>query len=98
MDHLSGLLTGASAPSVRVQRAGNSKVLPLPAELARQNNVDLGEVYTVEVAGDDVIYHRRDAHGVTIHGTGSGRYGVIDDADVMAAPQRSSIPPPDWDM
>ncbi len=90
-----GIRTGAS---VRVQRNGNSKVLPLPAELARAQHVQLGEVYTVEVAGDDVIYHRTNGSRVELSGSGSARYGAVPDAEVMAAPQRANVPPLDWDF
>ena len=59
LDFVTGLVTAATAPVVRVQRIGNSKVLPLPAELAHQIHADVGQVYNVEIAGDDIIYHRR---------------------------------------
>lgn len=83
---------------VRVQRNGNSKVLPLPAEMARSQHVELGEVYTVEIAGQDVIYHRASASQVQLHGSGGGRFGVVPDAEVTAASQRASVPPLDWDF
>lgn len=98
MDYVSSFVTATTAPAVRIQRNGNSKVLPLPAELARQINADFGEVYSVEILGDDVIYHRRDTHQVSIHGTGDNRFGVISEDDVMPAPQRDSVPPLDWDF
>lgn len=91
-----GFMTG---PPVRVQRNGNSKVLPLPAELARSLHVELGEVYTVELAGDDVIYHRTSGGSrVSMHGSGGNRFGVVPDSEVMAAPQRASVPALDWDF
>lgn len=98
MDFVTGLTSATTAPAVRVQRNGNSKVLPLPAGLARQIQADFGEVYSVEIAGDDVIYHRRDTHRVSIHGAGDSRFGVISEDDVMAAPQRASVPPLDWNF
>ncbi len=43
--------------AVKVTRSGNSKMLPVPAELARVAHADIGDAYTVEVLGDDIIYH-----------------------------------------
>lgn len=98
MEFVTGLVSAQAGPAVRVQRNGNSKVLPVPAELARRFDVDLGEIYVVEVIGDDFIYHRRDAHSVAIHDSGSDRYGVIAENDIMPVPQRASVPPLDWDF
>ncbi len=97
MDEFMGFM--AAAPPVRVQRNGNSKVLPLPAVIARSLQVELGEVYTVEIAGDDVIYHRTTGSSrVVMHGNGTDRFGIVPDEEVMAAPQQSTLPPLDWDF
>lgn len=97
-----GFSTGlimAPAQRVRVQRNGNSKVLPVPAELARTAAVELGETYTVELAGDDVIYHRTSAGSdVRMFGEGTGRFGVVSEDEVVGVPARSSVRPLDWDF
>lgn len=98
MEFVTGLVSAQSSPAVRVQRSGNSKMLPLPAELARTLGVDLGEIYTVEAIGEDLIYRRRDSRAVVLRGSGADRHGLINEADIMAAPQRASVPPLDWDF
>lgn len=91
-------LLDRKSPRVKVQRNGNSKVLPVPADIARDLGVDLGATFTVEVAGDDVIYHRSKENEVTFHGAGEARYAVIPDSGVVTAPQRASTPALDWDF
>lgn len=88
----------STGPPVRVQRNGNSKVLPIPAELARSEHVHLGELFTVQVAGDDVIYHRTSSSGVQTHGSGAERFGVVPDSAVASAPQHASVAPLTWDF
>ena len=91
-----GLITSAARP-VTLQRNGNSRVLPVPAELVRAADIDFGDAFTVQVVGDDIVFHR--AHGnVALLGSGANRVGVIDDANVFGAPQYSTVPPLDgWD-
>ncbi|MDN4161081.1 AbrB/MazE/SpoVT family DNA-binding domain-containing protein [Nocardioides abyssi] len=96
MDQSLGFMT--SAPSVRVQRNGNSRVLPIPADLARRAHADLRDIYDVELVGEDIIYRRHGAHQVSTQGTGGGRIGMIPTSAVTPAPQRSSVPPLDWDF
>lgn len=99
MSGFSTSLGAVTAPRVRVQRNGNSKVLPLPAELARSAEVDFGETYTVELAGDDVIYHRTNPRsGVQMRGEGSDRFGVVPDDEVMGVPTRNNVRPLDWNF
>lgn len=90
----------ATSSPVRVQRAGNSRVLPLPAELARVHGVDFGDLFTVEFIGEDeVVYHRATATAVQLQGTGRDRFGVVPDCEVMPSPvQRVGVPPLDWDF
>jgi hypothetical protein len=60
--------------------------------------VGVGKVYTVEIAGDDVVYHRATGSQVQMHGSGADRFGAVPDSEVMAAPQRASVPALDWDF
>lgn len=84
-------------PAVRVQRNGNSKVLPVPADLARERHAELGDVYTVEAVGDAIVYRRQAPEALNFAGTGSSRVALLDDDDVAVMPSRQSIPPADWD-
>lgn len=82
---------------VRVQRNGNSKVLPVPADLVRERHTELGEVYTVEVIGDAIVYRRQIPDALEFAGEGSSRVALLDDDDVAIMPSRQTIPPADWD-
>jgi hypothetical protein len=68
----SGFDTGKA---VRMTRAGNSRMLPVPAEIVRQIGADLGDEYVVQVVGDDVVYHRQSS--VRSAGRGRDRVGVL---------------------
>jgi hypothetical protein len=61
-------------------------------------DIVIGKVYTVDLGGDDVVYHRATGSRAQMHGSGADRFGVVPDAEVMAAPQRASVPALDWDF
>lgn len=83
--------------AVRVQRSGNSKVMPIPAEAGRAAHVELGEEYILEIRGSDLVYRAVDA-AVHLVGSGAGQVGILSVDQVMAAPQSSSAAPLDWDF
>jgi hypothetical protein len=88
----------ASRTSVKVSKAGNSRMLPVPAELARAAQADIGDTYVVELLGEDIVYHR-ERSGVTISGSGATRVGVVRPGRALKAPGRSSVPAlDDWDF
>ena len=39
----------------RVQRSGNSKVIPIPAEVARQQHIEIGDEYVLGVVSDSAV-------------------------------------------
>ena len=82
---------------VRVQRSGNSKVMPVPAEAGREAHVELGEEFVLEVSGSDLLY-RAVSLSVELIGVGSDRAGLLSADHVVAAPQRTAIPALDWDF
>lgn len=82
---------------VKVQRSGNSKVMPVPAEASREAHVELGEEYLLEVSGSDLLY-RAVSPSVQLIGEGSDRVGLLSSEQVMAAPQRAAVPTLDWDF
>ena len=85
-------------PAVKVTRSGNSKMLPVPADLARAAHADIGDSYTVEVLGDDIVYHRSSGQ-VAITGTGAGRVGVVPAGRALRMTGNASIAPLDtWDF
>ena len=82
---------------VKVTKAGNSKMLPVPAELARAAHADIGDAYIVEVIGDDIVYHR--AGRAVISGTGAARVGVVPAGRALRMTGPSNIPALDtWDF
>ncbi|MHB1066920.1 MAG: AbrB/MazE/SpoVT family DNA-binding domain-containing protein [Candidatus Nanopelagicales bacterium] len=84
--------------SVKIARSGNSKMLPVPAELARSLDADIGDAFIVEVSGDDIIYHR-DRGGAVVSGSGAGRLGMVPAGRALRMTGRSSVPPlDDWDF
>ena len=84
--------------AVKVTRSGNSKMLPVPADLARAAHADIGDSYTVEIQGDDIVYHRSTG-AVSITGSGTGRVGVVPAGRALRMPGNSSVPPLDsWDF
>lgn len=83
---------------VRVTRSGNSKVLPVPAELAREAHAEVGDRYTVERIGDDFVYHRT-TEGAAISGTGTTRLGVVPAGRALRMSGPSSVAALDtWDF
>jgi hypothetical protein len=83
---------------VKVTRSGNSKMLPVPAELARTAHAELGDTYTVELLGEDIVYRRAGNHAVVI-GSGADRVGIIPAGRALRMTGRSSVPPlDDWDF
>ena len=87
-----------SSTTVKVTRSGHSKMLPLPAELARTARAELGDAYVVELVGLDLIYHRTTG-AVTIEGTGAHRLGVVAPSRALPLTGRSSVPPlDDWEF
>ncbi len=82
--------------SVKVTRSGNSKMLPVPAELARTAHAELGDAYTVELLGDDIVYRRASDHAV-VTGSGAERVGVVPAGRALRMTGRSGVPPlDDW--
>ncbi len=86
-----------SGTPVKVQRSGNSKVLPIPAEVSRHEHVETGQPYVLEVVGDGFLY-RRSGPKVAVLRIGGESIGVVPDEAVMGVPQGSSLPPLDWDF
>ena len=86
-----------SGTPVRVLRSGNSKVLPIPAEIGRREHVETGQPYMLEIVGDGFLY-RRTGPKVAVLRIGGESIGVVPDDAVMAVPQESSLLPLDWDF
>lgn len=82
---------------VKVQRSGNSKVLPIPAAVCRQEQVETGEPYVLEVIGDGFLF-RRSGPRVAVLQIGGESIGVIPDDALTSVPPASSLPPLDWDF
>jgi antitoxin component of MazEF toxin-antitoxin module len=65
---------------VKMTKAGNSKMLPVPADVVRSLGAELGDEYVVQVVGEDLVYHRNTAAAaarVRIVGEGADRAGVL---------------------
>jgi hypothetical protein len=86
-----------SGTPVKVLRSGNSKVLPIPAEVGRLEHVETGQPYMLEVVGDGFLY-RRSGPKVAVLRIDGESIGVVPDGAVMAVPQESSLLPLDWDF
>lgn len=83
---------------VRVTKAGNSRMLPVPAELARAANAEQGDTYTVELLGDDIVYHRAWTESMIV-GSGSNRMSVVPSGRPMRMSGPSGVLPlDDWDF
>jgi hypothetical protein len=83
---------------VKVARSGNSKMLPVPAELARAAHAEQGDLYTVELLGGDIVYHRAMSETMVV-GSGASRIGVVPAGRALRLAGRSSVPPlDDWDF
>jgi hypothetical protein len=88
----------SATKTVKVTKSGNSRVLPLPAEFARDAGVDVGDTYAVEVRGSDIIYHR-DVDGTRFLGEGRSRVGIVPEGRAVRMPGRSGLGVlDDWDF
>lgn len=88
----------ATTTPVKVTRAGNSKMLPVPAALATEIGAELGDSYVVERVGDDIVYHRSHPHA-RLTGEGHSQVGVVPAGRAMQLPGQSAIPALDsWDF
>jgi hypothetical protein len=77
---------------VREQDAAGS------AELARTAHAELGDTYTVEVLGDDIVYHRASGQAA-VTGVGAGRIGVVSAGRALRMTGQSGVPSlGDWDF
>lgn len=86
------------AKTVKVTKSGNSRALPVPAELARDARLDVGDTMSVEVRGTDIVY-RRDSNAALVVGEGAGRTGVVPAGRALRMPGRSSSGALDtWDF
>ncbi|MGH8994411.1 MAG: AbrB/MazE/SpoVT family DNA-binding domain-containing protein [Acidimicrobiia bacterium] len=84
--------------TVKVTKSGNSRVLPVPADLARDAHVAVGDVMAVEVRGTDIIY-RRDAAVALVVGEGRSRVAVVPQGRALRMPGRSVLGALDtWDF
>lgn len=89
---------GIAPTPVKLTRSGNSKMLPVPAEVARTAHAELGDTFTVEIVGDDIIYHRAGPRAA-VTGAGTNRVGVVPVGRALRMTGRSSVPPlDDWDF
>jgi antitoxin component of MazEF toxin-antitoxin module len=86
-----------SGTLVKVQRSGNSKVLPIPAEVSRLEHVETGQPYVLEIVGDGFLY-RRSGPKVAVLRIDGESIGVIPSGAVMGVAQDSSLLPLDWDF
>ncbi len=83
---------------VKVTKAGNSRMLPVPAELARAAHAEQGDTYTVELLGDDIVYHRAASVSMVV-GFGSHRMGLVPPGRALRMTGTSSVPPlDDWEF
>lgn len=91
-------MTTTPTPVIKVTRSANSKMLPVPAEVARTAHAELGDTYTVELLGDDIVY-RRTSGRAALTGVGAGRVGVVPAGRALQMTGRSSVAPlDDWDF
>lgn len=74
--------------TVKVTKSGNSRALPVPADLARDAHVDVGDTLAVEVRGTDIIY-RRDPAAALVVGEGPGRVGIVPRGRALRMPGRA---------
>jgi bifunctional DNA-binding transcriptional regulator/antitoxin component of YhaV-PrlF toxin-antitoxin module len=74
--------------TVRVTKTGNSRALPLPAEMAKSAGLDVGDSVEVELR-DGVVTYRLDAARALIVGSGRGRAGMVPRGRALALADRS---------
>jgi hypothetical protein len=76
---------------VKVSRSGNNLMLPLPADLARAADADVGQSFSVELVDPDIIYHRW-SEGAAVTGSGDRRVGVFGPGRALRMSGRASVP------
>ncbi len=82
----------------RVQRSGNSKVIPIPAEVARQQHIEIGDEYVLGVVSGRLVYDRA-AASVRLTQIEGEVVGVVSDSAVVGLEStRSTVPPLDWEF
>lgn len=81
----------------RVQRSGNSKIIPIPAEVARRLHIEIGDEYVLDAIGSQLVYNRSTPE-VSLTRLGDETIGVIDEAVVVGVNSQSTLPPLDWDF
>jgi bifunctional DNA-binding transcriptional regulator/antitoxin component of YhaV-PrlF toxin-antitoxin module len=86
---------------VRVTRNGNARTLVIPADIAEAVQVEIGDHYQVEAAGDTLIYRR--VSGAAGHGAfaGSGPDRVLElprRGGAATGVDPAQVPPLDWDF
>ena len=81
----------AAAGPVRMTRAGNSRMLPVPAGVARLVHAEPGSRFLLEVIGSDLVYHRLDDAEAWVRTTGSGRTRVFTPSGVGFAEHRAGV-------
>ena len=57
---------------VRVTRTGNTRAFPIPAGVAREVGLEVGDHYVLEVIGESVMYRRAVSQAEVVQ-TGSGQ-------------------------
>ena len=72
---------------VKVARLGNSRALPLPADVARQQRAEVGTTWRISPRGRSIVYSPIDRAGdrLPLEGEGPDRVGVLSDADLAVA-------------
>lgn len=84
--------------TVKVTKSGNSRALPVPSDLAREAQVDVGDAMSVEVRGTDIIY-RHNPRAALVVGEGHGRVAIVPRGRSLLMPGRSALGALDtWDF
>lgn len=84
--------------TVKVTKSGNSRALPVPSDLARDAQIDVGDAMSVEVRGTDIIYRRNPA-GALVVGEGRSKVAIAPRGRALLMPGRSSSGALDtWDF
>ena len=100
MRHAEARMVAPAGP-VRVSRNGNARTLTVPAEIVAAAEVELGDLYMVEVIDGDLLYRRLDRHRPRGHllGDGAQRTLVLPRGATMpVGPDSNPAPPLDWDF
>lgn len=84
--------------TVRVTKSGNSRALPVPSDLARDAQVEVGDTMSVEVRGADIIYRRNPTSALVV-GEGRSRVAIVPRGGALLMPGRSASGALDtWDF